>query len=279
LTLLSQFGRYLLIRTIAPREIFQKNPTRVARNEYSLDVIRFRGGKGEPHAARCNESGPLRTGVSYQASFYMDAYRAYQAAMASLGSGPPLKDMDLVAARAKLFEHRVRARWALAARGLESLPFALQMLRSADIDERDDARGILARMGSDDEVMDALLLELRQATEPGIFGEIIVAIGATGNTRAIPVLVAILRDPAVDQASKSATIRSLGKLAQRRFDQSEDPLAALNAWLDTNGYVSIPVGLPKIPQISTLRQSADRSTLYPFDEPVEPLDEPVELTS
>jgi hypothetical protein len=232
-------------------------------------VIRFRGGKGEPRVARCNESGPLRSGFTYHASFYMDAYRAYQAAMASLNSGPPLKEMDLVAARAKLFEHRARARWALAARGLESLPFALQMLRSADIDERDDARGILARMGSDDEIVDALLFELRQASEPGVFAEIIVAIGATGNTRVIPVLVAILRDPAVDQPSKFAAIRSLGKLAQRRFDQSDDPLSALNAWLETNGYVSVPVGLPKIPQISNLRQNADRPTLYSLDEPVE----------
>jgi len=264
-----QFLNLLPIRNIARQGHFSNNPAPMLRNEYSLGVIRFRGAKGDLHPASCDESGAVRSGFSYPASFYMDAYHAYQSAMTALTANPALKEMDLTTARAKLFEHRARARWALATKGLEALPFALQMLHSSDMDERDDARGILCRMGTDDEVVDTLLDALRDTADPEILADLIVALGATANARAIPALVSILRNPAMIDFHKSAAIKSLGKLAQRRFDQTEDPFASLNAWLEANGYSSLPVGTPKIPQIATLRHSANRGAIHPLRAAVE----------
>jgi hypothetical protein len=56
------------------------------------------------------------------------------------------------------------------------------------------------------------------------------------NSRAIPVLRSVLDSDVADTRTKCLAVASLGMLAQRRFDRSDDPEKAARAWLDANGH-------------------------------------------
>ncbi|MFZ0668155.1 MAG: hypothetical protein WAM97_20580 [Acidimicrobiales bacterium] len=202
--------------------------------------MRFRGGR-DTQREGCQADGAVRVGFDEHASFYMDAYRSYQTAMALLRECPPESEVDLANQRAKLFTHRVRARWALAVRGAESVPFAVEMLKGFDLEEREDGRGILSRIGDDDRVIDTLNVALSHASSREEFESLTVALGATGNLKATPVLIRILRHPDTDESTRSAAMMSIGRIAKRRFDHALDPQAALQGWLDANGYRSLVV--------------------------------------
>ncbi len=175
---------------------------------------------------------------AYPASFYIDAYRAYQAAVRALESGLLNGEVERSAARAQLRERRARAICALATGGEESVPFALRMLASTDVDERADARGVFRQMGCRDQVVDSLIASLCDAEDIDTITAITVCLGEMGNARAIPSLEALLGSSLFDAHTRSLAITSLGKLAQRRFDRSEDPEGAARAWLEANGYGS-----------------------------------------
>ena len=205
-------------------------------------MFRLRGQRlaDQSAARRTVEPGTIR--FVYSSSFYIDAYRSYQAAATAVTSERFKSEAQRCAARTQLRERRARATWALANGGEESLPFTLQMLCSADVGERDDARGILRQMGCRDQVVDSLITSLRHANDPGTVTSIILALGEMKNTRAIASLGSVLSSSLVDTNTKRLAISSLGNLAQRRFDRSEDPEGAALAWLDANGYGSALVG-------------------------------------
>ncbi len=166
----------------------------------------------------------------------MDAYRSYQAAAAAFRSEPLKTEDERSTARAQLRERRARAMWALANGGAESIPFVLQMLRSADVDERDDARGVFRQMGCSDQLVDSMIRSLSRSGDPGAVAAITVVLGEMRNSRAIPILGGVLDSDVADPRIRWLAVTSLGKLAQRRFDRSEDPEQAARSWLDSNGY-------------------------------------------
>jgi hypothetical protein len=165
----------------------------------------------------------------------MDAYRSYQAA-AALKSGRLTTESERRSGWALLRERRARATWALANGGEESVAFALQMLRSTDLDERADARLIFCQMGCIDQLVDSLIASLCRATDSESVADLTVALGEMRNSRAIPVLRSVLDSGVADTGTKCLAVASLGMLAQRRFDRSDDPEKAARAWLDANGH-------------------------------------------
>ncbi len=177
-----------------------------------------------------------RERFAYPPSFYIDAYRSYQAAAAAVRSDPLRTEDEFSAARAQLRERRARATWALAHGGVESIPFALQMLRSVDVEERDDARGIFRQMGCRDQLVDSLIGSLSRTNDPEVLATITQALGEMRNSRAIPVLGSVLDSGLGDPRLRWLAVTSLGKLAQRRFDRSQDPEESARAWLHSNGY-------------------------------------------
>ncbi len=181
-------------------------------------------------------SESCRERFAYSPSFYIDAYRSYQAAAAAVRPDPLRTEDEFSTARAQLRERRARATWALAQGGVESIRFALQMLRSTDVDERDDARGILRQMGCRDQLVDSLIGSLGRTSDPEAVAAITLALGEMRNSRAIPILGSVLDSGVADPRIRWLTVTSLGKLAQRRFDRSEDPEGAARAWLYSNGY-------------------------------------------
>ncbi len=126
--------------------------------------------------------------------------------------------------------------WALASGGEECIDFALHMLRSADVDERDDARGVFRQMGCRDQLVDSLIESLGRSDDVHTAASVIEALGEMRNSRSIPVLGSVLGSPSTDETTRWLAITSLGKLAHRRFDRSEDPQSAARTWLASNGY-------------------------------------------
>jgi hypothetical protein len=217
----------------------RKDHSVVLRNEYCFGVPRLRGRRvAQPVNQLPGE--PQNNQFSYPPAFYIDAYLSYRAAVASVRAGTFKSDAERSAARARLHERRARTMSALASGGETSIAFAIQMLRSGDVDERDDARGILREMGRRDQLVDSLIASLPQGTDLGTVESITMVLGEMMNPRAIPILIEVLDSPNTDANTKRQAITSLGRLVQRRFDRAEDPEAATCEWLETNGYRSVP---------------------------------------
>jgi HEAT repeat protein len=129
------------------------------------------------------------------------------------------------------FARRVHGCWGLIARGAESIPFALEMLASANSDAREDGAAVLAAVGRDDAVVERLLNAL--ATEPDIQARdsIIQALGGLRNRAALPALVALVENEATDGDTRWTAIEALGKVVRRRFLAQPEPTQAALDWI------------------------------------------------
>jgi hypothetical protein len=177
---------------------------------------------------------------AYPASFYLDAYRSYRATATAADAARQDPELESFAVLDQLPERKARVKLAIASKGADAIPFVLQMLRSSDREERDDARGVLALMGGDSRVVDSLISSIARATDSETVTALVVALGATESPRSIPCLARILAAPGLDAPMVQATVMSLVALTKRRFDQSDNPRAAAAHWLQLNGYMSVP---------------------------------------
>jgi hypothetical protein len=135
----------------------------------------------------------------------------------------------------EVFELRVHAQWGLIARGKESLPYALGMLRSTDADVREDAGGIVQYVGRDPIVSKAILDQLVVETDPQAKDSLILALGALRARDAIPVLEAIIHDESADGDTRHTAAESLGRIVRRNFLKQPDPIAAAKSWSSARG--------------------------------------------
>ena len=129
------------------------------------------------------------------------------------------------------FGRRVHACWGLIAKGVEGIPFALDMLRSGNSDAREDAAGILAEAGRDDGLVAQLLEALRAETDIQARDSIILALGALRNRAAVPDLAAIIVDESQDGDTRWTAVEALGKVVRRRFLAQPYPLGAALEWI------------------------------------------------
>ncbi|MEH1055987.1 HEAT repeat domain-containing protein [Micromonospora sp. CPCC 206171] len=144
--------------------------------------------------------------------------------------------LHLEATREHDFHNRVTASWGLIARGADSLPYLILMLRSSNPDSREDAAGALAWLGQDsDGVVSELLTALRGEHEDQPRDGIVLALGALKNRAAVPALAALIRSDNTDGDTRDCAVESLGKIVRRRFHKQDDPVAAATAWLDKHG--------------------------------------------
>lgn len=144
--------------------------------------------------------------------------------------------MHLEAVREGDFSRRVMASWGLIARGRESLPYLMLMLRSSNADSREDAGGALGWLGKESSgVVGDLLTALEDEAEHQPRDSIVVTLGAVKNPAAIPALAALIRSDDTDGDTRRCAVESLGKIVRMRFDTQDDPEAAAIAWLDAHG--------------------------------------------
>ncbi len=134
------------------------------------------------------------------------------------------------------WKRRVDANWGLISRRDEAVPYAMEMLRSGNPDIREDGAGVLAELGRNEEVIDALLGALQTEDEDQPRDAMIEALGRLKNRRAIPYLAQLIKDPETDGDTRWTGAGALGRIVRRRFDRQGDPVRAALAWLDANGF-------------------------------------------
>lgn len=126
----------------------------------------------------------------------------------------------------------VHADWGLIYSGAAAIPYALEMLKSSVPEAREAGAGILAALGKDDAVVEALLASLATETDTTARDTLILALGQLRNRKAISALAAIIKDPTADGDTRHTAAESLGRIVRRRFLNESDPVAAAIQWLD-----------------------------------------------
>ena len=129
------------------------------------------------------------------------------------------------------FKRRVHALWGLIAKGAEAAPYALSLLQRSEPEAREDGPTILAELGQDDGVVDALLASLKSETDQTAIDAMIITLGELKNRKAIPALAGVIRDEAQDRDTRWTAAESLGRIVRRRFADTGNPLEAALAWL------------------------------------------------
>jgi hypothetical protein len=140
----------------------------------------------------------------------MAAYREYQISVAAIDAQTSMSDRERSAARVRLFEQRSRARWALASRGAEALPFAVEMLASSDSEEREDGRALLGLVVNEDDAADFLVEMLAESDDPDLSRHLVRLLAE--QPRAIPLLTAVISNPETRPETKQAVGEALAIL-------------------------------------------------------------------
>jgi hypothetical protein len=133
--------------------------------------------------------------------------------------------------RAMEFARRVHGTWGLIAKGAESIPHALAMLRSKDSDAREDGAAVLGEIGKNGEVVEELLSALASELDTQARDSVILALGRMRNRGAIPALAALIEDESTDGDTRWTAVESLGRIVQKRFLAQPEPVAAAVTWL------------------------------------------------
>jgi hypothetical protein len=174
---------------------------------------RIAHGKHRRHHSATGNEISARDLYPYSASFYMAAYREYQISVAAINSQASMSDRERSSARIRLFEQRSRARWALAARGAESLPFAVQMLRSSDAVEREDGRALLGLVAKEENAPDILVGMLADSEDSELSCYLVTLLGEQPIVRTLSLLMAVVSDPDTAVGTKQAAREALTLLS------------------------------------------------------------------
>jgi HEAT repeat protein len=143
--------------------------------------------------------------------------------------------MEAGATFTRYYELMVAAEWGLIARGTDSIPYAMRMLKSPDSDIREGGAGVLQGIGqASSGVIDAVIESLGSEIDLQTRDTLVAALGAMKNKRAIPVLAALVKDSSIDADSQWVAIESLGKLVRVRFLTRPDPRAAAMEWIEAH---------------------------------------------
>ena len=190
---------------------------------------------GKPlNETRIPEKGDFNQPVEYYAKMYNAAVSLYD-------NSPSKGDGSL------LYGCQVHAEWGMIYAGAAAVPYALEMLKSPVPEARESGASILATVGREESVIDALLAAFEEEYEGNAAGDaekenvqaldsMIEALGKMKNRKAIPALAKVVRNSAMDNDSRWLAMQNLGRLVRRRFDKGTDPMDAAIQWLDGHGF-------------------------------------------
>jgi HEAT repeat protein len=159
-------------------------------------------------------------------------------------SAPHLKDKPravtweekLIAGTA--YGRMVNASWGLIARGAESIPFAIRLVRSKDRDEKEMGANVFCgfQMGERaPEVLQHVIAALEHETDRLVIDSLIGALGHLRSRDAIPVLAKFIRNDQEDGDTRWEAAVSLGKIVHKRFAKDgQNAIENAMAWLNQN---------------------------------------------
>lgn len=174
---------------------------------------------------------------------YFDKPAAYYAEMLNSAIAlydarprPAQGDVELI------YPCQVAATWGLIFRGKDSIPFALDLLKSPVAEGRETAAAVLAEVGRDESVVTELLLAFDAECAKTNNGEtgadtletldsMLCAFGRMKAKRTIQSVANVLANPNADGDTRHLAAESLGRIVGRRFDKRAEPIAEALAWL------------------------------------------------
>lgn len=134
------------------------------------------------------------------------------------------------------FHKRVEGHWGLIAKGHESVPYLVDLLRHPDPEARADGAWALASVGATDRSIQLSLINVLQSADTHEERDtLLLALGHMRSKDAIPVIARLIRSGSTDGDTRTMAVQALGKIARRRFDKRPDPLAAAVEYLDRIG--------------------------------------------
>lgn len=134
------------------------------------------------------------------------------------------------------FHKRVEGSWGLTARGAESVPLLVELLKHPDSEVRGDAAAALAWMrDTGPEVEQALVAALDGAATDEERDTALLALGQMRSKAALPLVAQLIRTDGTDGDTRHLAVQVLGDIVRRRFDRQPDPEAAARAYLDVKG--------------------------------------------
>lgn len=178
-----------------PREFF--DPFHVERPRAMKEDRISRYADGRPHLPEYTES----------LAYYQAMYGAF---LASSAQRLPKRDGDLA------WRQRVHGTYGLIARGAESIPYALRLLRDASPDAREDAATILREVGPAPAAADALLEALAGEADPVTLTAIIECLGTTRSRRALEALQNLSSRSSIDVDMRASLERSIARLRRKQ---------------------------------------------------------------
>lgn len=148
---------------------------------------------GRPHLPEYTES----------LAYYQEMYGAF---LASSQRHLTARDSNLA------WRQRVHGTYGLIARGAESIPYALRLLRDVNPDAREDAATILKEVGPTPGSVDVLIAALSDERDEVALTAIIDALGATRSPRALELLQEWAARPDFDTDMRETLDRSIARL-------------------------------------------------------------------
>jgi hypothetical protein len=130
---------------------------------------------------------------------------------------------------------RVHATWGLLTKRAESVPYLIELLSRGNSDAHEDAAYLLGELSKDEEVSQLLLSMLDSEENLVAKGAIVAAIGKLGSKAAVPKLAELITATDTDEVILEDAIVSLGRIARKRFTDSENPREQAMKWLVANG--------------------------------------------
>jgi HEAT repeat protein len=128
------------------------------------------------------------------------------------------------------------AQWGFIAKGTESLPYVMELLKRPIPEAREAAANVLFGLARQDGVIEPLLDALATEDDEQTRGGMIQALGALRSKKAIPVLAQLIRDQKMDEENRWVAMESLGEIVGRMFVRQDSPIKAAEDWLTKHGY-------------------------------------------
>lgn len=184
-----------------------------------------------------HSTGPDLSYYTESAAFYYDLI---------VESSPHLKDKQQAVTDADremasiAYNRIVNATWGLIARGAESVPLALRLLRSNDRDHREAAANVFCGLRAPKRLPDVLKhlhAVVSDEHDHLVLDSLLAVLGNLQSRDSIPVLAQYILDDSIDDDTRDTAASSLGQILKKRFDRTN--AGAVNAacdWLVAHGY-------------------------------------------
>jgi hypothetical protein len=156
--------------------------------------------------------------------YYIQMHQQYLASLDNSELSP--KERNLAWSR------RAHGQWGLIAKRSDAIDYALSLLRGKQPEAREDGAAILAAVSRDESVLDNLIVALKQETDITAKDTIVGALGKLKSRRAVPALVAIIRNTQEDFDSRLVAVESLSEIVGKRFHEQNNPIQAVNDWFE-----------------------------------------------